>query len=673
MYTSFFRLLTTSLLLFILGVGKLSQAAPNPPHLEEENAYLATAYDPADSPVWNHQPSPFDLSAAVALDSPLNITGAERDPNQILYAFMLALEMGHKDALLRLLEIYKPVPSAKFHYITALYQAGLGRLVLKHTEREPALLHDVIIKSIAVKVQSSMKPVTIHEALQLIAGRLNDDKEQQQQPFNFVPFMVGCIEGFEDVVQAYLEDGTIKQYQDLPHFKDDCLSKAIAKGHFGVVGKLIRAFNFEPATLSSMLVRAISMNRLDTVKGLVEAGVDPTVVDNKPFIEACREGYRDIIWYLFGLENVKEHESTPAHLLPYIFRGDRDRDNAEMRKWFLGGPPELVFTPSCLLDEKIAQSRGLQRFFADRDLVALLTRYPDTLKVWRAFGLAAIKGWLPIVKGYLANLDLFDEWFIEKSLKIRFLMSLAGIGQRETALELLLHPRRSRRDRYRLQFRLLQRYSADVYVTNDFLRYICSFKQLLYSHLLYYLPAKTLHRLFWNAAEWSSDPFLQEVERSDKNSNEFYANNAMELVSMVTFFDKSAGLFGEVEIPGGIFWNDLYHIRMVEDMERRRRLPDSREYRKFKEHLRQVADTFSAIGPEPAVGTRVGVLAAKPLLSQLSNHAAEKLKYLPVGESYMFAIGSSGHTGYALATKADAAHLNIKVFNSYHQIVDDDN
>jgi hypothetical protein len=648
MYTSFSSLLTTSLLLFHLGICKgaiLSEAAPKPPHVEEENAYLEPAQVDVYfqyRPVWSHQPSPFDLSAAVALDSPLNITGAERDPARILSAFILALELGHKDVLNRLLKVYTPAPSAKTQYITSLYQDGLGRLAVKLTEREPALLHEVIIKSNVADSHSSAKPATIHEALQIIAGHLNDETEQQQ-PFNLTPFLVACTEGFEDIVQAYIEDGRIKQYEDLPYFMKECLFKTIAKEHLGVIRQLVRAFNFEAATLSRALEKAIFMHSLDVVKIMVETGVDPIGINNKPFILTCEREYSDIIWYLFSLEKVKEHKETPTHLLRYLFRTE---DVAKLRQLFLGDPPEIPFPPSFLSDEQIVQSRGLQSFFADRDLVALLARNSDKMAVWYPFYHAIINGWLSIVKGYLANLALFDEWFIKGSLDPRYAPIAAACGHTETALALLTHPRRSRQDRFRLQFRLLQRYSSTVFVTDDFLRYARS-SPMFHTHLKYYLPYKTLRRVVPDDAEWAADSFLRASQHTYRFHTDMY--DTRECALLLLFFDKSAGLLGDAKTSGGKYRNDTHHIRMVEEMGRRMPLPEGREMATFKEHLGQVAEALST--------------------GRQSQHAAQKLGELPVGETYMFSVDSSSHTGYAIATKTDDSHLDVKVFNSYHKAV----
>jgi hypothetical protein len=86
---------------------------------------------------------------------------------------------------------------------------------------------------------------------------------------------------------------------------------------------------------------------------------------------------------------------------------------------------------------------------------------------------------------------------------------------------------------------------------------------------------------------------------------------------------------------------------MVQDMEKTRPLPPSRQMNTLKAHLRQVAEIASSQEGRPH----------------------DMLRALPVGETYLFSIESLNHTGYALATKTDDAHLNLKVFNSYHKIV----
>jgi hypothetical protein len=126
---------------------------------------------------------------------------------------------------------------------------------------------------------------------------------------------------------------------------------------------------------------------------------------------------------------------------------------------------------------------------------------------------------------------------------------------------------------------------------------------------------------------------------------------------MVLFFDKSAGLFGAKEVGGGApFWVDGHFINLVSDMEKWKRLPESRQWNTFKKHLEQIAEVSIAFRDD------------KPWTGIVQ----EKLSDLPRLQTYLFTVDGGSHTGYALATKKDNGLLNIKVFNSFHDILSHD-
>lgn len=539
--------------------------------------------------------------------------------------------------------------SSEYKFIASLNGAGFGRLVVKLTENDPSFLHDILIKS------AGDASVTLHGALLQISECLNGED------VNLVPFMVACIKGFDDVVASYITDGKIKEYTNLPYFTELTLSKAIANKHVGVVAKLIDGFRYNASALSSPLIRAVSCGNLEFVKCLLQAGADPVGTGNEPFIEACDKLHADIIWYLFGIpavkeKAVKENTKTAKALVYYLFR---KADVAGMRRLFLGDPPEISFDLKflCIYDTEM-YDKGIRSFFNDRDLVALLSRHKDIRLLKNVFKISVYYGSLSIVKGFLENIDSFDKEFTKFTLK-SFLLTIAIRGKRpyeHMVMLLLNHPRRSRRDRYRLQIRLLQRYSSEAYVTEDFLKAIRS-SDILRDNIKYYLPEKTLHQIYPDESDWKSDPFLMKVTRSCLNEYSFswrHLDN-LEKFYMLTFFDKSAGLFGGTKINSGTIWMDNHFIGMVESAEVAKLVTGSPQLNLLKRHLEQAAEIAKYIENSDLAYELIG----------------RRLRDLPVGDTYLFSIRGDQHTGYALATKADASHLNVKVFNADLNIITD--
>lgn len=162
-----------------------------------------------------------------------------------------------------------PADSAQSQFINALYHAGFGRLVVKLTEKNPYVLHDIVIKS------TGDATATLHAALEEIASHL---KDQDEQTVDLAVFIAACTEGFDDVVEAYIQDGRIKEFEELPFFKDVCFSKALTGKHKNVIANLLHAFHFDHFELNSTLMRVISSGNLDMLKCLVEAGVDLLVL-----------------------------------------------------------------------------------------------------------------------------------------------------------------------------------------------------------------------------------------------------------------------------------------------------------------------------------------------------------------------------------------------------------
>jgi hypothetical protein len=375
------------------------------------------------------------------------------------------------------------------------------------------------------------------------------------------------------------------------------------------------------------------------VRSLAEAGVDPVGSANEFFKMACNRGHTDIVMYLASLPKVKAHSSTSSYLGRYLLRTN-DIDN--MRRLFLGDPPQFVFDPDCLY-------RPWPAFFQDPKLMTLLSSYDDQNAIRALFSRAVGNGDLEVVEGFLKNIDLFNRELVEASRRSSYIAAAAKHGDREMVLALLAHPRRCRRDRFRQQIRLLQRYSCDAYVTEDFLRAIAS-SRFLHTHFKYYLPSETLHRMFPDQAVWEADPFLRQVARSDENRSRFACfARTLENVYMNTFFDKSAGLFGDIKIAGGTPWHDGHFIKLISLMQKWRPLPRSRQLKTLIAHLGQVAEMVSK-----GKGIR-------RLLEQ-------RLKDLSGGETYLFFVQGGRHGGYALATKKDNSRLNVKIFNSHHDI-----
>jgi hypothetical protein len=544
-----------------------------------------------------------------------------------------------------------PASWAEYRLVAALYEGGFGRFVVQFTAgRDPSLLHRVLIEgAVGEDENASGSPVSLHTALQGIADGLQHGAGQP----HLAPFMVACAEGFEDVVEAYIRDGRVKAYGEAPCFKGFCLVRACANRHAQVLPRLIRAFRYDPDALSGALINAATAGDLPSVRVLVDDGqADPVGAGNAAFIGACTGGHAAVIWYLFGLPAVKGHRLTPG---PLGFHLLAVQDMAMIRRLFLGSPPAIAFHPKSLYSARAPRYEGaVGEFFADPALVGLLGRSDDTKVVADLFGSFVRHGRLGIVRAFLRHIDGFGGAFVRASLASHLVTTAALAGHKDVVVELLDHPRRSRRNRFRLQVRMLQRYSSERYVTPDFIDEVRAFP-VLRTHLRYYLSSRVLHRLFPEQADWDTDEFLGSVARTDALPRRG-GPSEQERFRVNLFFDKSGGLFGDTggtEIDGGTVLLDRFIWPMLQAMEQRRPLPASGQWGALKDHLARVSAVATAPGMwEPSQGA-----------------VKEDVRRLAPGDTYLLSLATGGHLAFALVTRLEGARLNVKVFNAYHSII----